>query len=133
MAEQAQVQKTDSHRNEKIGNVVSTKMAKTIVVEVVMRGKDRNQTDSPPPNLREDRPGVRAVDHPGRRCRRIDEQVGVVVRELRDRDDIHVEPSPPPEGSCATLLRNGRHSLLPLPRVARAGRGAPRGRADRRA
>jgi small subunit ribosomal protein S17 len=37
MAEQAQVQKTDSHRNEKIGNVVSTKMAKTIVVEVIMR------------------------------------------------------------------------------------------------
>jgi small subunit ribosomal protein S17 len=40
MAEQATgavVQKTDSHRNEKIGNVVSTKMAKTIVVEVEMR------------------------------------------------------------------------------------------------
>jgi len=40
MAEQvagAPGQKTDSHRNEKIGNVVSTKMAKTIVVEVEMR------------------------------------------------------------------------------------------------
>ena len=35
MAEAAtQVQKTDSHRKEKIGYVVSTKMAKTIVVEV---------------------------------------------------------------------------------------------------
>ena len=40
MAEQARTapaQKTDSHRNEKIGNVTSTKMAKTIVVEVEMR------------------------------------------------------------------------------------------------
>jgi len=40
MAEQAaaaQARKTDSHRNEKIGYVTSTKMAKTIVVEVVMR------------------------------------------------------------------------------------------------
>lgn len=35
MAEAAtQVRKTDSHRKEKIGYVVSTKMAKTIVVEV---------------------------------------------------------------------------------------------------
>jgi len=40
MAEQAtgaKTQKTDSHRNEKIGYVTSTKMAKTVVVEVVMR------------------------------------------------------------------------------------------------
>src|SRR5579864_7709165 len=38
MAETAtQVQKTDSHRKEKIGYVVSTKMAKTIVVEVDMQ------------------------------------------------------------------------------------------------
>ena len=40
MAEQqtgANTQKTDSHRNEKIGYVTSTKMAKTVVVEVVMR------------------------------------------------------------------------------------------------
>src|SRR3954466_15821875 len=40
MAEQvsgAQMQKTDSHRNEKIGYVTSTKMAKTVVVEVEMR------------------------------------------------------------------------------------------------
>jgi small subunit ribosomal protein S17 len=40
MAEQAtgaKTQKTDSHRNEKIGHVTSTKMAKTIVVEVVMQ------------------------------------------------------------------------------------------------
>jgi small subunit ribosomal protein S17 len=29
-----QVQKTDSHRKEKIGYVISTKMAKTVVVEV---------------------------------------------------------------------------------------------------
>src|SRR5580765_3436578 len=29
--------KTDSHRNEKIGYVTSTKMAKTVVVEVEMR------------------------------------------------------------------------------------------------
>jgi len=29
--------KTDSHRNEKIGSVTSTKMAKTVVVEVEMR------------------------------------------------------------------------------------------------
>ena len=32
-----QVQKTDSHRKEKIGYVVSTKMAKTAVVEVDMQ------------------------------------------------------------------------------------------------
>jgi small subunit ribosomal protein S17 len=32
-----QAQKTDSSRNEKIGYVRSTKMAKTIVVEVVMK------------------------------------------------------------------------------------------------
>jgi small subunit ribosomal protein S17 len=40
MAEQAigaKTQKTDSHRNEKIGCVTSTKMAKTVVVEVEMR------------------------------------------------------------------------------------------------
>jgi small subunit ribosomal protein S17 len=40
MAEQAtatKAQKTDSSRNEKIGYVTSTKMAKTIVVEVVMK------------------------------------------------------------------------------------------------
>src|SRR5215468_4489698 len=39
MAEQATGanQKTDSRRNEKIGYVTSTKMAKTVVVEVVMR------------------------------------------------------------------------------------------------
>ena len=40
MAEQAtgaKTQKTDSHRNEKIGYVTSTKMAKTVVVEVEMR------------------------------------------------------------------------------------------------
>ena len=40
MAEQAtatKTQKTDSSRNEKIGYVTSTKMAKTIVVEVVMK------------------------------------------------------------------------------------------------
>ena len=40
MAEQetgAKTQKTDSHRNEKIGYVTSTKMAKTVVVEVHMR------------------------------------------------------------------------------------------------
>jgi small subunit ribosomal protein S17 len=39
MAENTQAQSTQtvSRRNEKIGNVVSTKMSKTIVVEVVMR------------------------------------------------------------------------------------------------
>ena len=40
MAEQAtatKAQKTDSSRNEKIGYVTSTKMAKTIVVEVMMK------------------------------------------------------------------------------------------------
>lgn len=33
----AQSQKTDTHRNEKIGDVVSTRMAKTIIVQVEMR------------------------------------------------------------------------------------------------
>jgi small subunit ribosomal protein S17 len=33
----ARSQKTDTHRNEKIGDVVSTKMAKTIIVQVEMR------------------------------------------------------------------------------------------------
>ena len=33
--------KTDSHRNEKIGYVTSTKMAKTVVVEVEMRKAHR--------------------------------------------------------------------------------------------
>jgi small subunit ribosomal protein S17 len=40
MADQAnsgQTQKTDSNRNEKIGNVVSAKMNKTIIVEVILR------------------------------------------------------------------------------------------------
>lgn len=40
MAEQAtgaKTQKTDSSRNEKVGYVTSTKMAKTVVVEVVMQ------------------------------------------------------------------------------------------------
>src|SRR5689334_12581505 len=40
MAQQAtgsETRKTDSHRNEKVGYVRSTKMAKTIVVEVVMK------------------------------------------------------------------------------------------------
>ncbi|MFL6437196.1 MAG: 30S ribosomal protein S17 [Terriglobales bacterium] len=40
-AKRAQAQKTDSHRNEKIGYVTSTKMAKTIVVEVKMRKAHR--------------------------------------------------------------------------------------------
>ena len=33
----SEARKTDSHRNEKIGYVRSTKMAKTIIVEVVMK------------------------------------------------------------------------------------------------
>ena len=33
----SEARKTDSHRNEKIGYVRSTKMAKTIIVEVMMK------------------------------------------------------------------------------------------------
>src|SRR4029077_6833627 len=59
------------------------------VVEVMMRGENAAEHHSPACDLVQDGPGLGAVDDSRFARRGVDEQVGVVVAQLRNRDHFH--------------------------------------------
>jgi len=55
-----------------------------------MRGEHGDESDGAATGLVQDGAGLRAVDDGGVPGGRVDEEVGVVVGKLRDRDYFHV-------------------------------------------
>src|SRR5271169_686693 len=59
------------------------------VVPMMVRGEDRNQINAGLPHLAQDRRGLSAVDYAGLMGVLVDDEISVVVGELRNRNDLH--------------------------------------------
>ena len=59
------------------------------VIEMVVRRQDGDEPHAAPPDLVQHRRRLRAIDDGGVPGLPVDEQIGVVVAQLRDGDDLH--------------------------------------------